>query len=350
MKKLCALSLVMLMVVAVSGIANADAYQDGGNRLVDLQNDDGGWDWPLDNGDSTTSSPMNTIGPITMGLAEAYAQTSDADMLAALQSAGSMLLTKTNTFSPTDGYMAVQLDSILGGTTYVDHIKTYFYDALATGTYQRSGDTTLYDTASYVGRIRTIRSGSTANLAAWDIGMGLYAANLVGADTSVWTTALKAEIDELDGNNNYDVIGLAGAVMGLASINEDYNPTAGQHADAANLMDLADILAGYQISSGGFAWNSNYVIADDYNEAIQETAYALLALNELDASAFAAEILAAGGYLEAAQLATGGWENYYGGGENNEVTGEALWAMGQAPEPATMSILALGGLLLRKRK
>jgi hypothetical protein len=91
------------------------------------------------------------------------------------------------------------------------------------------------------------------------------------------------------------------------------------------------------------------VIEDDGNETIQETAYALLALNEFDSATYASDILSAASYMIGAQIGTGGWENYAGAGENNEITGEALWAI-SVPEPATMCLLGLGGLLLRKRK
>jgi len=102
-----------------------------------------------------------------------------------------------------------------------------------------------------------------------------------GADPTAWIAGLEAEINELDGDNYYDVIGLAGALYGLAFVGQEFDPTAGEHAAATNLADMAAILAGYQINNGGFAWNSNYVIPEDGNETIQETAYAILALNEV---------------------------------------------------------------------
>ena len=80
-----------------------------------------------------------------------------------------------------------------------------------------------------------------------------------------------------------DVVCLAGAVYGLAYVGEDFDPTAGSHAAAGSLADLGAILASYQIlPSGGFAWNSAWVIPDDGDESIQETAYAILALDKLD--------------------------------------------------------------------
>jgi hypothetical protein len=157
--------------------------------------------------------------------------------------------------------------------------------------------------------------------------MGLAAAAAAGADTSAWIAGTRAEINELNGNGWYDVVGLAGALYGLASVNESFDPTAGEHAAAGSLADLGAILAGYQLASGGFTWNSNYLGEGEGNETVQETAYAILALNELDRSAYLGDIQKAADYLESVQLSTGGWANYVGDGENNEITGEALWAI-----------------------
>ena len=350
MKKIITICLAGAFVLTLSGIAQADVFQAGGDRLTDLQNNDGGWDWPLDDANPANASPLNTVGPIAMGLAQAYYNTGDAAHKTTLQNAGSLLLSKTNNFSPSDGYLAVELDNVFGGSTYSSHVMNNFYTPLANGTYDRNGAGTLYTTADYVASIRTSRAnGGIGNLAAWDIGMGLYAANLIGANTTDWISGVKAEIDELDGTAYYDVIGLAGGLLGLAAAGENFDPTAGEHAGASNLGDLAAILAGYQLSTGGFAWNSEYVIEDDGNETIQETAYALLALNEFDSVTYWSDIVSASNYMIGTQLGTGGWENYTGAGENNEITGEALWAI-SVPEPATLALLGLGGLLLRRRK
>jgi hypothetical protein len=281
-----------------------------------------------------------------MGLTQAYLQTGDPDYLPALEKVAEFLQNKIYNFSPSDGYLAVILDDILGGTDNVDHVTQYFYNPLAAGTYDRKGLGTLYDTAGYVDLIRTAReSQGIANLAAWDIGMGLVAAASVGADTTAWIAGTKAEIDELDGDNDYDVIGLAGSIYGLAYVGEDYDPITGEHAGAGDLLDLADTLASYQIDGGGFTWNSNYLNPNESNETVQETAYAILALLEVDSKRYFNEILGAADYLSGVQLATGGWENYVGDGENNEVTAEALWAASAAstiPEPSTMLLLGFG--------
>ncbi len=316
-----------LSSMTLEGVVLPGVLQNGADRLVAMQYTDGSWGWPL------LSPPTygNILGPIGMGLGRVYQQSLDNTHLSALVKVGGYLLNKTNNFSPSDGYLAAKLDEIFGVTIFVEHVTTNFYGPLAAGTYDRNGAGTLYDTAGYVNLIRTNRSGTQANLAAWDIGMGLVGASMSGASTAEWIAGVKAEIDELngDGSEYYDVIGLAGAVYGLAFVGEDFDPTAGEHAAASNLADLAAILVGYQLSNGGFTWTATATTVGT-DEAIQETAYALLALQELDRATYTPQIKRAAAYMRSVQLGTGGWEGNVGSGENNEVTAEALWALSLA--------------------
>jgi len=159
--------------------------------------------------------------------------------------------------------------------------------------------------------------------------MGAVAAQMAGipaSEVDIWIDGVKAEIDELDGSAYYDVIGLAGGIHALAAAGEDFDPTAGEHAAASNIGDLADILVSYQLSIGGFTWNSDYAIDDDDNESTQETAYAVLALAELGGYTQAVEDAVV--WLKSVQNKFGGFNGWEYGSENNEVTGEALWAIG----------------------
>jgi beta-lactam-binding protein with PASTA domain len=298
----------------------------GAYRLVELQNNDGGWDWQLDDGDPNSGSDPETFASVAMGLAQAYRQsrqTSNPDMLAALQKAKTFLLTKTDDFEVTDGALAVELDDILGGTACVDYVSSNFYDKLEAGTYYDARTGATHDTGSLVQALRILRADNEmANFAARDLGLGLYSAYIIGASTTDWVDGLKAEIDELDPNDWYDVLGLAGAVFGLAAAGEDYDPQAGAHAAASSLSDLAETLAGYQLESGGFTWHGEYMV-EGY-ETPQETAYGILALNEVNRPAYLTEIYRALTYVESVQLVTGGWEYYTMAGEKNEITGGAL--------------------------
>ncbi|MBU1050475.1 right-handed parallel beta-helix repeat-containing protein, partial [Candidatus Bipolaricaulota bacterium] len=328
MRKVLLITLTLVLAVGFAAFCDADddALGDGGLRLEQLQNNDGGWDWPLDDGNPSNTSPVNTIGPIAMGLSREYWNNGGVSFQGALADTGALLLTKLNNFSPSDGYLATMLDSIFGGSTYRDHVQANFYGPLAAGTYNKSGSGTLYSTASYVQLIRNARAG-LGNLGEWDLGMGLVGAAACGAATADWVDGVKAELNEHNSNGWYDVIGLAGALYGLALVEEEFDPTSGDLASASSLADLGGILAGYQIGQGGFAWNSNYVIPNDGNETVQETAYAILALNQLGRIEYLDMIQGAADWLVSFQLGTGGWENYSGSGENNEITGEALWGI-----------------------
>jgi hypothetical protein len=304
-------------------VFSASTIQNGGDRLVATQNTDGGWGWEL----SGPSEP-NTIGPIAKGLIQAYGYSFSASQLDAITKSRTYLLNKTNTFSPSDGYLAKALDEVFGGTTCRDHMNTYFYGLLATNSYYRSNGSGPYSTATYVQLIRDNRaSQGIPNLAAWDVGLGLVGAASCGASTYDWVAGVKAEIEELNLSDYYDVIGLAGGLYGLAFVHATFNPAFGPYASAENLQDLANFLESYQINNGGFAWNSGYVSSG--NETNQETSYAILALSELNRTGFIMNILGAADYLGSVQLPmpSGGWDNYPGDpyGENNELTAEALW-------------------------
>jgi hypothetical protein len=329
LKTIIIVALVVVVSLALGGVVDT-AIQNGADRLVFLQNFDGGWDWPLEDPNPLKPSPTNTIGPIGMGLAKVYGKMrfDDNDYYEALQRAGDFLLAKTNNFSPPDGYLAAELDKFFEGNKYKEHVQKYFYQELKEGTYNRKGLGVLYDTAGYVNSIREARfSQGIANLAAWDVGMGLVGAASSGADISAWVEGVKAEIDELVGGAFYDVIGLAGAIYGLAFVDEDHDPQGGEHESVSSLRDLADILIMYQIEMGGFSYSADYLSPGQDNETIQETSYAILALNEFDCSNYMPKISGAVDYLLSVQLSNGGWKNWAGGGENNEITAEALWAI-----------------------
>jgi hypothetical protein len=302
----------------------------GGLRLEAIQQNDGGWDWPLYDGNPANANLVNNVSPIGMGLARAEWNASDSAFRDALEDAGALLLTKVYNFSPPDGYLATMLDSVFGGTVYRTHVVNNYYAPLAAGTYNRQGSGTLYSTASYVQMFRT-QHASEGNLAEWELGMGAAAAVACGADASAWVAGVKAELNEHDSDDYYDVLGLAAALYGLAKAGEDFDPTTGDLASAGSLVDLADILAGYQITTGsgagGFTWQCNYVAPNEGHETVQETGHAILALNEIDRAKYLGVIQSASDWLIAFQLVTGGWQNYLGLGENNQRTGEAMWGI-----------------------
>lgn len=334
---LCALALAL----GATNAASADVLQAGANRLCEMQRDDGTWDWRFIDTDSpkdTDHGALNILAPAAMGLAQVYASTDDPTYETCLANAGWRLLHKFPVeITPEDGYLAVALDAVFGGTTYRDYVMANFYDPLATGTYDFLGDGTFFvDTETYVLLLGLWREyQGLPNLAALDCGLGLYSASLIGADTSAWLEGTKAELERVNGADVYDILALAGAVLGLTSLDEqededldvDFNPNAGAFAAASSVADLAATLATYQLSTGGFTWNSQNLAEEAANETVQETAFAILALAQADPVVYRDTIELAAAYLESVQLPTGGWENALHQGENHEVTGETLWAL-----------------------
>jgi hypothetical protein len=346
MKMRCVIAVVAIAMLASGAGHAASEFQTGGDRLVDLQNVDGGWTWPLGDG-TAASSPTNTAAPIAMGLLGAYSQTNDTAQYSSAVAAGDFIADVSPPHSTGNGIFMDALSDATGDLSYANDVRTEYYDALDAGAYVRNSVT--YDTEGFADFLLTARG----NLATWDIGLAAVGAHRLGADTTDWVTGIEASINAMDSNDYYDVIGLAGGVWTLAELGVDFDPTAGAFASAGSTADLAAILAGYQIDNGGFTWNSNYVFANDDNETVQETAYAMLALDAF--GGYDSAIQGAAGYLIDAQLISGGWENYSGSGENNEITGEALWALSTAvvPEPASISMGLLGmGLvgLVKRRK
>jgi hypothetical protein len=97
-----------------------------------------------------------------------------------------------------------------------------------------------------------------------------------------------------------------------------------------NLEDLAAYLASLQNANGSWYYHSAIASPTTGDEDTQTTAYALMALLEIDvmtAVSYQPATEAARNYLLGIQLANGGFTEWPGGPENTEVEGEALNAM-----------------------
>jgi hypothetical protein len=110
------------------------------------------------------------------------------------------------------------------------------------------------------------------------------------------------------------------------------------------LQALADILACYQNADGSWNWHSDLSAFGGPTESdkdTQVTAYAVLALLEADialgTTQYADEVALGRSWLRTMQLPDGGFLSYPGGTQNNEVEGEALWAL--APDTCTDNVL-----------
>ncbi len=353
-----------MMVFTVNVAVQASVFVDGGDRLIDTQNADGGWAWIL-TGTSATNSP----GACGSGLLNVYNVTGDVKYLNAAVNAGDFVIAQPGdgyTYRPSVGIFMKQLSDITGDTKYAAAAKTNYYDALEAGTYAYRTTTAvadgLYNTDEYITYINNARD-STPNMALWDFGNIADGAVVLGASQSAmdkWAGAIETGLNNWSGvyatNGHYSVLGLAGGIYGLSAMGKNLtNPISSTDTylnGCADVEDLADVLVTCQAASGGFTKYIQYV-SSSYT-GVQETAFAIKALQSVDPVKYASEIAAAQNWLAEVQLDNGGWAGNWAGlldseglGENNQVTGQAL---GAVPEPATMSLLGLGGLALIRRK
>ena len=310
------LAFVVFAGLVLARPASAVDFEKGGDRMVEQQTTEGGWGW------NEYEGPFANIhGPTGLGLLRAFQRTGKSTQKDALSTASGFLQTfAEGDFSAgNQGTLAVGLDNLADISGNVDHMNTGFYEKLSQGNYL---DYT--STEDYVDRGRVSRRNRNDNLAAWDMGEGLHSASTIGAgDRGAWVEGTKAELNLMDKDGDYVAIGLAGAIHGLASAGETFDPTNGDFASNDSIKELARELAdNYQLPNGGFAHYDNSETAD-----LQVTAYSILALDAVDREAFGADIQSAYEYLTSAQTDSGGFlageadDDAQWGGENQEVNG-----------------------------
>ena len=353
--RLCiAAILVLVGAGTVWATSLSDVIQAGADRVVATQYTDGKWGWPI----NVPPTYDNITGPIGLGLVSAYGVTADANHLNSAMLAGDSLVGMTadwvGTYNP---MFLVKLADATGNASYLTQASS-FYDDLRNGTYTRKG--TDYDTAGFIAMVQAGRSGTWSNLLPWEFAPLAYAASRVGTQAQVdaFVQAIKDGIDQLDSSKYCDVLGLAGGVMGLSWMGEDFDPTAGAFAAASSTAELADMLAALQNPNGSWYWMSSLSSPGQGDEDVQTTAYAMLALLAAnDSGQYDDEILRARDYLCDLQLGNGGWPSYPPDGqEYSEVNGEAIWALSDTanvPEPLTMlgvfaGIATVGGYIRRR--
>jgi hypothetical protein len=342
----------LLVVLVVLGLpwmsrfsfAETIPFQAAANRLVALQNTDGGWDDPLDLGDRSAPGSMESLAQIGIGLAKAYNEVRSQNYRLALENVGSLLLTKKDNFRPCDGLLAKQLDGIFGGSTYSSFVKSQFYDKLEAGEYSEF-DITYSGVPEYTASYADAFYGTNA---VWYLGMSLASAKAVGVtSTSEWCDGVKmalGQIDSLQGPGSYETRDLAAGIYGLTMAGERNfaEPLEGRFSGITTVTALADELLTLQLTSGGFKADK---VLGAGSESIDGTACALLALTTVGGSKYKTAVQGAAAYVRLAQLGTGGWENELGSGESNAMTGMAVLGLAAVPEPSVAVLLVNAGLM-----
>ncbi|MDY7107447.1 MAG: cohesin domain-containing protein [Planctomycetota bacterium] len=319
-------------------LSSGTGVQAAGDHIVNLQCSSGGWCWQTGTA-CCPDAPYNTIGPIAMGLLHAYNFTGDGAHLAAAELGGDYALSYEYSngeprFGSATPYFLWQLTLVNGDSAYSNHAEVWFFDELDAGTYGPSD----YDTAGWIAAVEAARSGSLINLRPWEFFDLITTADAIG-NTGQSDAFLDATIDgleTLDEDEAWDLLGLAGGMIGLGmSGTTTFDALSAPNFPAIDgintLAELADVLIDYQNANGSWYWWSGVTPGDPSDEDTQTTAYtvmALLAAQQAGCGPYDAAIEDARAWMWSMQdPADGGFWGYGDGtNKNTEVIGEALSA------------------------
>ncbi|MGB9587778.1 MAG: choice-of-anchor U domain-containing protein, partial [Armatimonadota bacterium] len=298
--------------------------------------------FPWTPGDAT--APPNIQGPCGRGVLKAYQQTYNTSYLTAAIKTGDYLVPiypRTFTdgdprFATHDPLFLEELSSVTGDPKYSNFVQTYFWDKLKSGTY---GESNNLDAAGFGDLVVDTRnSWGQVEVSPWDLSATAIAAHVAG-ETSVRDALMSKILRGLNltttSNNNFDVIGLAGAIWASAVTGVNLDPTTGAYASANSTQDLITILLSAQRSSDGAfiwsRWNSACDSTDPANGDVQTTAFAIMALNAFNRNLYAANIARGYAFIKSQQQASGQFLEYPGALPNAaggvEVHAEALSAL-----------------------
>jgi len=324
--------------------AQADVTEDNAQNNPEVDPDDGGWDWVLTSPTFTHSaaaSPTNIYGATALGLYYSY------------------MATQMNSITPNTRYMIAMTDAankmVAGGTASIrsasDLIYLMLYDDLPSvcGTTYQASAKAKYDARiaaygsaqAFAEYIRNARCASYPNgIIAWDIGLWVKVAAMLderyGGTYSADAVAMAEVIYQDSYNNNpgcFDIIGDQGFIadysnvnywwytLGITGLIEAFNAAQVHTTEIPGLLLILDAC---QYPSGAYSYCYGANLND---EDWQSTAYAVMALGNLNAYTYRNEIALAVSWLESTQdPASGGWV-YSDGSHYPEVCGENLAAL-----------------------
>jgi len=311
----------------------------GTDHILGQQCHNGGFGWPHDDCSLTYH---NITAPILLGVLGTFYFSRDETHLLGAVNGGAYDLTyrfdngeaNFGTFTPN---FMLDLARASDNTTFSTFASDLFFSELAAGTYSPYD----LDTAGWIARIENDRSGAWVNLRPWEFHTLIPAARTLGQpgqDVLFEQGVLDglATLDNSDPNTVYsDIIGLAGAVRGLAFAGRLSFPalSAPLHPGVDgidNLEDLAAYLASLQNPDGSWYWHSNLASPATGDKDVQTSAYAVLALLEADvmtAASYQAATASGRDWIVSLQLPDGGFPEWPGGLENTEIEGEAVTAV-----------------------
>ena len=150
----------------------------------------------------------------------------------------------THRFATHDPLFLIELSQFSGDPQYANFVNTNFWTPLANSTYGDTGDN--FDAAGFADYDLSRRtSQGIPELTAWDLSKLVVAAHEAGQATAeqAFMNGVLASLNAADAtHNNYDVIGLTGAIWASAVSGINLDPTTGTWAADNSTADLATSL------------------------------------------------------------------------------------------------------------
>jgi hypothetical protein len=302
----------------------------------------------------------NTQGATAEGLLRIYKLTGNPALLNAAIANGQCQITNcvpgftypgngTHRFATHDPLFLIEISQFSGDPQYAQFVTDHFWTPLANATYGDTGDN--LDAAGFAAYDLSRRaSQGIPELAAWDLSKLVVAAHEAGqtAAEQAFMNGVLASLNAADAtHNNYDVIGLTGAIWASAVSGIDLDPTTGTWAADNSTNGLAASLLTFQASGGGFIGATTLAV-NDANADNQTTGYAMLALSTLSRSTYIAQIRAAANYVASLQQGNGEIVEFTGatGTEAGSVEshGEALEAFADTVAGVDRWVNTTGGI------
>ena len=297
-------------------------------RLLATQNADGGWEWANPDTNPSDTSPDNTLGVTAQGMLDAYKHLGLTRLLdASIVTYDGMVVRALDPLSDThrirgpDIPFLVELSEVTGVSTYADFAKDRYESAVA-----EFGGGTATGFAEFF-RDDEIDQSLPA-LISWDInhntqgalaldryfpGEGYFAEAVEMAEVLYDSLYVdRVDFDLTNPAQTYYWFSVTGALEAFA--------TTGTHP--TEVVDLTVRLLGSQSSSDG-----GFISGPTWQETIQPTAYAIMALTEVGGQDRA--VVSAINYLVGTQELNGGWleANWGGGTECTEISSEVVQAI-----------------------
>ncbi len=289
-----------------------DVIVKAADRLVEVQNNDGTWEWrnpDLDKTDGTGVCPSNIVGVTALGLLDAYQVTGNSSYLDAAKISGDAIfacgyVVGIDKYYSQDIEFLTELGAITGNEVYTNKAIAIMNHFMTSNNRYCSSDgcTAAELAAFYQNHYGSPEQGMTE----WQLASWVRAAQGIG-ETS-WANDMISEInDDISGtpyfdiNNpgDYGVIGLSGVISATGNV------------------DAKQALLTSQSTVNG-SWTS-----ENPEGNVQDTAYAVMALLEVGETNAAIDGV---NYLMTIQKENGGYDDP-SVAENTEITSEANQAI-----------------------